>query len=194
MATDDSAKERSENLLDSLVGISVVFLATFLGICNVKDGNVVQQMQLKQGERNNLWAWYQARNIRVAVYEGTSEELGVPLPGESAEIKKFRQDKSGEFRSKMKDQDKKMNKQKVDAESLDAEIRELGAMDDQFDLAEAALGIGLAMMGVTALIKRRWMFFTALAPSAFGFYMGIAGFMRVDTGFLGVDWMIKLLT
>ena len=87
MATDDSAKERSENLLDSLVGISVVFLATFLGICNVKDGNVVQQMQLKQGERNNLWAWYQARNIRVAVYEGTSEELGVPLPGESAEIK-----------------------------------------------------------------------------------------------------------
>src|SRR5687767_9759382 len=82
-----SAEEKSEDRLEALVGVSVVLLATFLGICNVKDGNVVQQMQLKQGERNNLWAWFQARNIRSAVYEGSADELTVPFPGETEAIK-----------------------------------------------------------------------------------------------------------
>ncbi len=195
MATpEEEEKERSENRLEALVGISVVLVATFLGICNVKDGNVVQQMQLKQGERNNLWAWYQARNIRTAVYEGTAEELAVPVTGESEDARKYRQAKSKEFLDRIKGQNKKMEQQKAEAEALDAEIVALGAMDDQFDLAEAALGIALAMMGVTALIKRWWLFFIALVPAVFGTFMGIAGFAKLDTSYLGVDWMIKLLT
>ena len=194
MSSEESDKEKSENRLEALVGISVVLLATFLGICNVKDGNVVQQMQLKQGERNNLWAWYQARNIRTAVYEGSADELSVPLPGETDVIKTYRLRKIQDFQKRISDQKAKMETQKTDAEALDAEIKELGAMDDQFDLAEAALGIGLAMMGVTALIKRWWLFFIAVVPSVFGFFMGIAGFMRMDTSYLGVDWMIRILT
>ena len=194
MSSEESDKERSANRLEALVGVSVVLLATFLGICNVKDNNVVQQMQLKQGERNNLWAWYQARNIRTAVYEGSAEELSVPLPSESEEIKTYRLRKIQDFQKRISDQKTKMETQKTDAEALDAEIKELGAMDDQFDLAEAALGIGLAMMGVTALIKRWWLFFIAIVPSVFGFFMGVAGFMKMDTSYLGVDWMIRILT
>ena len=195
MATDiDNAKEQSEDRLEALVGITVVLLATFLGICNVKDNNIVQQMQLKQGERNNLWAWYQARNIRSAVYEGSADELTVPLPGETEEIKKVRLERVESFKYRVKGQQDKMKEQKTEAEALDAEIKELGAMDDQFDLAEAALSIGLAMMGVTALIKRWWLYFIAIVPTTFGFFMGIAGFMKIDTSWLGVDWMIRILT
>jgi hypothetical protein len=194
MAEERSDREKAEDRLEACVGISVVFIATFLGICNVKDNNIVQQMQLKQGERNNLWAWFQARNIRAAVYEGCAEELSVPLPGETEEIKGFRSNKVSSFYKRINEQKVKMETQKTEAEALDAEVKLLGTMDDQFDLAEAALGIGLAMMGVTALIKRWWLFWISFTPSVFGFVMGIAGFLRMDTSSLGVDWMIRILT
>ena len=60
-------KKDSNNTLDSCVGMMVVLIATFIGLCNVKDDNIVQQMQMKQVERNDNWAWFQARNIRQAV-------------------------------------------------------------------------------------------------------------------------------
>lgn len=194
MATDAEAKEQSDNLLEGLVGLSVVLLATFLGICNVKDNNIVQKMQLKQGERNNKWLWLQARNIRGTVYVTTAEQLSIPVSGESKEAMKTRQKLAAKYYEKEIDQEKKMVELEVEAKALDKEVNELGEMDDQFDLAEAALSIGLALMGVTVLLKRRWMFFLALVPSAFGTFMGIAGFMGMDTKDLGIQWMIDLLT
>ena len=97
----------SNNPLDSWVGLMVVIIATFIGICNVKDDNIVQQMQLKQVDRNDNWAWFQARNIRQAVYEGVSAELSVPQPNETPEIKSYREAKSEEFRKKAESQEKK---------------------------------------------------------------------------------------
>lgn len=201
MATTDEAKERNENLLEGLVGISVVLLATFLGICNVKDGNIVQKMQMKQVEVNNKWAYYQARKLHVTIYQTAAGGLSVPYPSEFSEIKKAREAKASELHdlihSKKEGQEGQLVKMavlKAEAEALEKEVAELGGMDDQFDLAEAALSIGLAMMGVTALLKRRWMFFLALVPSAFGTFMGIAGFAGLDTKDLGIKWMIDLLT
>lgn len=79
--TVEKPKENSNNRLETMVGVCVVLLATFIGICNVKDGNIVQKMQQAQASTNNNWAWYQARNIRQAVYESTGENLSVPFPG-----------------------------------------------------------------------------------------------------------------
>ncbi len=198
MATADEAKERSENLLEGLVGISVVLLATFLGICNVKDGNIVQKMQMKQVEVNDKWAYYQARKLHVTIYQTAAGGLSVPFPSEFAEIKKAREAQASKLHdlihSKKEGQLVKMAVLKAEAEALQKEVKELGDMDDQFDLAEAALSIALAMMGVTALLKRYWMFCLALVPATFGTFMGIAGFMGLDTAELGIKWMIDLLT
>ena len=80
--------------LATCIGLSVVILATFLGIANVKDENIVQQMQLKHADRNDNWAWYQARNIRSTVYEAFAEELSIPWPNETPEVTKQREEKS----------------------------------------------------------------------------------------------------
>lgn len=168
--------------LEVFVGISVVLLATFLGLCNVKANNIVQQMQVKQVDRNNSWAWYQARNIRSGVYEASGDELSVPYPNETAETKKAREAMATKYFQKAKEQEAKMEKQKADAEQAESDYEKLGQKDDQFDICEAALAIALAMMGVTAMMKRWWMFIFALVPAAFGLFMGIAGFLGMDTG------------
>jgi Ca2+-dependent lipid-binding protein len=184
----------SNNPLDSWIGLMVVFIATFIGICNVKDDNIVQQMQLRQVERNDSWAWFQARNIRQAVYEGVAAELSVPQANETPEIKSFREAKSEEFRKKSESQEKKAEKQKADAEEAQQGYDKLNDMDDQFDLCDATLALSLALMGVTALTKKWWLFFIALIPATFGFIMGLAGFCGWDTNFAIIKSIIKILS
>lgn len=180
--------------LEACIGISVVVLATFLGLCNVKANNIVQQMQVKQVDRNNSWAWYQARNIRAGVYEASGDELSVPYPNETADTKQAREAMATKYFKRAKDQESKMEKQKEDAEQAEADYEKLGQKDDQFDICEAALAIGLALMGVTAMLKRWWMFFFALVPSAFGVAMGVAGFMGMDTGSPVMKYLIGWLS
>lgn len=184
----------TNNPLDSWIGLMVVIIATFIGICNVKDDNIVQQMQLKQVERNDNWAWFQARNIRQAVYEGVAAELSVPHSNESSEIKSFREAKSAEFRKKSESQEKNAEKQKADAEEAQQGYDKLNDMDDQFDLCDAALAVSLALMGVTALTKKWWLFFIALVPATIGFIMGLAGFCGWDTNFAIIKSIIKVLS
>lgn len=184
----------SNNPLDSWIGLMVVLIATFIGICNIKDDNIVQQMQLRQVERNDNWAWFQARNIRQAVYEGVATELSVPQPNETPEIKSFRDAKSEEFRKKSESQEKEAEKQKADAEEAQQGYDKLNDMDDQFDLCDATLALSLALMGVTALTKKWWLFFIALIPATFGLIMGLAGFCGWDTNFAIIKSIIKILS
>ena len=180
--------------MEILIGLFVVILATFLGICNVKDGNIVQAMQLRQADRNDNWAWFQARNIRATIYESMADELAMPRANETPEFAKLREEKAEYFRKRFKDQETKAEKQMEAAKLAEEDYKNLNAKDDQFDLSEAALAIGLAMMGVTALVKRWWLFIFALIPSLFGLGMGIAGFMGVDTNTPFVAWIIQVLS
>ena len=62
---DNSAsRDRARVRLNSRVAITVALLATFLGVCKVKDDNIVQAMQQAQADKLDHWIFYQARNIR----------------------------------------------------------------------------------------------------------------------------------
>jgi len=180
--------------LETWVGLCVVILATFLGICNVKDNNIVQQMQQKQADRNDNWNWFQARNIRATIYEAFADELSIPWPAETPDVTEQRQARSADFRLKAKKQEDKSKQQEAAAKQAEEDYNALNSKDDQFDLCEAAMAIGLALMGVTALVKRYWLFVIALIPSVFGLLMGIAGFMGMDTNSPAVVWIIKVLS
>src|SRR5712664_4899604 len=61
--------------LNTWVAISVALLATFMGICKVKDDNIVQAMQQAQADKIDNYSWYQARNIREEVARATVAQL-----------------------------------------------------------------------------------------------------------------------
>src|SRR5689334_24265575 len=61
--------------LTSWVAITVALLATFLGVCKVKDDNIVQAMQQAQADRLDHWNFYQARNVRQEVAEQAATQL-----------------------------------------------------------------------------------------------------------------------
>jgi hypothetical protein len=65
--SETESSDRRTARLNTLVAITVALLATFMGICKVKDDNIVQAMQQAQANKLDHWAFYQARNIREEV-------------------------------------------------------------------------------------------------------------------------------
>src|ERR1700756_5690593 len=63
--------------LNTWVAITVALLATFMGICKVKDDNIVQAMQQAQAAKIDDWSFYQARNIRQEVAQSTLTQFTI---------------------------------------------------------------------------------------------------------------------
>ena len=78
---EDSARHKSNARLNAMVAVMVAMLATFLGICNVKDDNIVQGMQAAQAEKIDLWGFYQARNIREEIALAAIDQMTLARAG-----------------------------------------------------------------------------------------------------------------
>src|SRR5947208_9162505 len=92
-ATDDiaAARDRERVRLSSWAAVTVALLATFLGVCKVKDDNIVQAMQQAQADKLDHWNFYQARNIRQEVAAAAADQLKLALTGApAAQQEKYR--------------------------------------------------------------------------------------------------------
>src|SRR2546421_8551098 len=85
-AADDSEAARNQlrARLNSRVAVTVALLATFLGVCKVKDDNIVQAMQQAQADRLDHWNFYQARNIRQEIATSSAAQLKLAAAGAPA--------------------------------------------------------------------------------------------------------------
>jgi len=189
---EDSENNRSNAKLNGFVAITVAILATFLGICNVKDDNIVQAMLAAQAEMIDQWSFYQARNIREEVMLATVEELKLAKRGRTDAADVAAYDESiARYAAMARSQNVKKEEQKKLAEGAKATYDKLNYKDDQFDLAEAAIAIAIALLAITALTHVWWLFWLALVPSVFGVMIGGAGLLGLP---FHPDFLITPLT
>lgn len=174
-----AAKEAREERLNAVVAVTVAILATFLGICKVKDDNIVQAMQQAQVDKLDYWAYYQARTIRADVAEQAATQLELTrAAAPAAQAADYDKAIAG-YRTKHADQLKKRDELRVLAETAQKNYTELGRRDDQFDLSDALLAIAIAMLAVTALTHLWSLFAVSMVPTVFGVVMGLAGLMNL---------------
>jgi len=169
------ADARSTRKLNTLVAISVALLATFMGICKVKDDNIVQAMQQAQADKIDNYSWYQARNIREEIAKATVAELTAQAASAPQQAQAAYQEKIKEYQAIAQDQAEKKKIQQADAEKADNTYNELNYHDDQFDLSDAMLALAISLLALTALTQKRWLFVIAMVPTFFGTLMGLAG-------------------
>lgn len=181
---DDPQKEqkpKNKNQLNNYVAITVVLFVTFMGLCQVKSGNVVQAMQKAQADRIDTWSFYQARNMRAEIAKSTIAQLklqalaaGSPkvLAEYGKEIAKYEA-----IAAKQDNEKEKLQQQALDAEKL---YEQLNVHDDQFDLSEAAFALAIALLAMTSLTQKGWLYGAAMVPAAFGLFMGLAGLLNWD--------------
>jgi hypothetical protein len=187
----ESADEEKSKL-NTIIALSVALTATFMAICNVKAGNVGQTMASIQTEMVDTWSYYQAKSTKQGLADAFADDLTLQrdaltlTPEQRAQFDK----KIADLKSKSERYEKEKGDLQKKAGDLQKDYDRLNVKDDQFDAGEASLSVGIALMGVTALTKRRWLLAVAAVAILFGFALGISGF--AGWGFRP-DWLIKLL-
>jgi len=164
-----------DNPLSMRVAVVVAILATFMGICKVKDDNINQAMQQAQANKVDHWSFYQARNIREEVANSTIVQLKLAKAGRPASEQAAYDEAIASYTKLAADQKRKKDELKAQAEQDDKTYDALNFKDDQFDLSDAMLAIAIALFAITALTKQRWLFIASMLPTAFGVFMGLSG-------------------
>ena len=174
---ESSRKDRAAARLNMWVAITVAILATFMGICKVKDDNIVQGMQQAQANKIDHWNFYQARNIREEVAKSTVVQLKLGMLGRTGDDKVAYQEAIRQYETIAAEQSKKKDELKRQAEQDQIDYDAANYRDDQFDLSDALIAIAISLLAVTALTHLRWLYFLSLIPTGFGVLMGLAGLM-----------------
>ena len=174
---DPRGSERSNALLNTLVAITVSVLATFMGICKVKDDNIVQAMQQAQADKLDHWNFYQARNIRQDVAEAATVQLRLAKSVAPAEKAAAYDEAIARYEAKATNEAQKKQELRTQADDDQKTYDRLNYRDDQFDLSDAALAIAIALLAVTALTKLWWMYWVSWVPIGFGALMGLSGLL-----------------
>jgi hypothetical protein len=189
----ENVERGRESRLNGQIALFVAVIATFVALCNVKDGNVVQAMQQAQAKSIDQWAYYQSKSTKQNIAENTAEVFKVQMEMAGA----LKPDQRARMESRITEQLRLVKKYESEKEVIRREAEQSGrdydAMnvhDDQFDLAEACLSVAIALAGVTALTRKRWLFGIAIVFAGIGMLFGLAGFFHWQ---LHSDLMARLL-
>src|SRR5258706_4994997 len=150
--TPDNA---AESRLQSIVALAVALAATFMAICNVKDGNIVQSMSQAQANAIDKWSYYQAKGMKENLAEATLDQLTLQrdLVTDPRHIALIDQ-KIVSYRAQIEKYVGEKATIRKQAEDLQKQYDALNVHDDQFDMSEACLSVALALFGITALPKK----------------------------------------
>lgn len=179
-AINESLEHAKESKLNSKIAIFVAITATFMAICNIKGGNIVQNMSKAQSKAVNNWAYFQSKSTKQNLSENTIEILNSQLlnansPLAKADIEK----KISTYRDKVAKYEKEKNEIKTEAEAQEKSYDDMNVFDDQFDMTEAILSISIAMFGLTALTQKKQLFYFALTLSSLGLFLGLSAFFKI---------------
>jgi hypothetical protein len=167
--------EASSSRLNAAVAISVALLSTVMGVCKVKDDNIVQAMQQAQADKLDHWSFYQARNLREEVAKATLVQLRLQAGATSGKQRSDYDAAIEQYQKLAADQAQKKDEQRQAALSDQQNYDALNYRDDQFDLSDASIAIAISLLAVASLTQRWWLYGLAMLPAAFGTVMGIAG-------------------
>jgi hypothetical protein len=189
---NEAVERASESRLNSVIALLVAITATFMAVCNVKDGNIVQAMQQAQAGAVDQWSYFQAKGMKQNLAEATLDQL--QLQRAMLADPKFApllDQKIADYQKQVK----KYEKEKADirkvAEGDQKQYDALNFHDDQFDMSEACLSVAIALFGVTALTKKRALLVVAMVFMFFGVLFGLAGFLGWT---IHPDFLAKILS
>jgi hypothetical protein len=170
----DTVEARASRL-NATVALTVALLSTVMGVCKVKDDNIVQAMQQAQADKVDHWAFYQARNLREELARSTAVQLRLQAGAKAPAARADYDAAIARYETLATEQAQKKAELLQQAQEDQKTYDRLNERDDQFDLADAGIAIAIAALAVASLTQAWWLFGLALVPGLFGSFMGIAG-------------------
>jgi hypothetical protein len=165
--------EAKDKRLNRLVAVTVVVLSVFMGLGNIKDGNIVQAMAQAQSRAVDGWGEYQATRTKTHIAEAAraviaTRAAGTLTPETAAALARLDAD--------IARYEAEAPHLMAQARGFEAEYDALNVHDDQFDASEAAIATAISMAAVSALAESFALLIGAWVFGAFGLFMGLCGF------------------
>ena len=149
-----SRSEREAKIKDK-AGFIIVFLAALLAINTMIGGSNSSKIQNNTIQANNMWAWYQAKNVRGVLYEINAAETTNKDNKERFLAEKERMDK---------DKKEIMEKAKV----LEAERDAAKLKSPWFTWSGSVLQIAIVLLTASILAVSMPMFYISTVVGAVG--------------------------
>lgn len=173
----------NKSKINSRVALFVAITATFMALCNVKDGNIVQAMSQAQANAINSWSYFEAKSTKQSITEKSLDLL-------KAENKPEYQNLIKSYEEQIARYDKEKAGIKLQAEGFQKQYDAINLFDDQFDMTDALLTISIALFGITSLTQKKWLLYFSSIVSLIGIILGITAFLKIS---LHSDFVSKIL-
>lgn len=157
----DAAQENTKDR-DKWIGVWIGILAVLLAICSAGGDNAAKDAAKANLDATNTWAFFQAKNMRRHTIRLQVDELELMVaanPQMPAEARKAITDKIAGY----KELDKRLTSDPKDKEGLDELFQKAKALEAQrdtalardpyFDLASAALQIGIVLASIAIIMS-----------------------------------------
>ncbi len=174
---EEAAQAEQSSRLNPAVAVAVALLATFMGICKVKDDNIVQAMQQAQADKIDHWAYYQARNLREELAKSTAVQLRLQAEDRPPERRAAYEQEIARYENLAREQAAKKEELRLQAGKDQDTYDALNVHDDQFDLSDALIAIAISLLALTSLTRLWWLYSLSMLPAGFGVLMGLAGLL-----------------
>ena len=151
-------------------------------------------MEQAQANSVDAWAYYQAKGTKLNIAESARDALVLQReisPSMSPEARALVDKKIADYEAKMRVYEKEKAEIKKSAEDYQKEYERLNVHDDQFDMADALMSVAIALLGITALTRKRRLLYVAWAFAGFGVVLGIAGFAGLS---LHPDFLARIFS
>lgn len=187
---DIEAGESRNKRLTNLTALSVVLFSVFLAIMGIKAGNVAQGIEQTKADVTNKWNQYQAARLKHDISESAivTNNLFAAVPGVDPGIVKAEREKAEKANAIYTEREKKYS---AEAKELQEKLEGLNKKDDQFDVAEALLTIGVATAAIAILAESWLVLAIGWIFGGFGMAMGTAAMRGID---LYPQWLVELIT
>ena len=164
--------------LGSTVALLVALAATCMALASVKDRNITLRMNQAQAKAIDTWNYYQAKSMKQNLAESTLDELmalNTSTAAGAAEVGK----RIDNYKKSVSRYEHEKGEVKEEAEGYEKKYEALNQQHDLFDLCDAALSVAIALLGVTALTRKRSLLAVAAVFLVAGAFFGVAGFMNL---------------
>ena len=168
--------ESSNRALNRAVAVTVVVLSVSMALVNIKDGNIVQNMQAAQATQVDTWNEYQATRLKLHMEEIASASGGPQAGRADKAIAKYTKESAA---------------LKVAAQAAKDDYDHNNYRDDQFDLSDGLASIALATTAIAALVETWWLLFFGWGAGGLSILFSIAGFAQLP---IHPDSIIGFLT
>ncbi len=176
---NEAVEHGHDSPLNSIVALLVALAATFMALAGVKDRNIVLRMDRAQAKAVDTWNYYQSKSMKQNLAESTLDQLTTlkaTAPATGAELVEKR---VANYEKQVARYEHEKGEVKEEAEGYEKTYEKLNEQHDLFDLCDASISVSIALLGVTALTRKKWLMAVAGVFLLGGVFFGVAGFINL---------------